>query len=75
MAFEYKVAAFVPKVVGCGAQDMGWDEKRCLQFQEFLNTNTGDGWRFHSSEYREVTVKGCGGSTGVWLVCTFEKEK
>lgn len=70
---QYKVKAFVPKVSGCGAQDNGWDEVRCAQFEAFLNENAVDGWRFHSSEYREVTVKGCSGSKGAWLVCTFEK--
>lgn len=73
MAVKYMVRAFVPKVAGCGAQDNGWDEARCAQFEDFLNTHAVDGWRFHSSEYREVTVKGCGGGKGAWLVCTFEK--
>ncbi len=76
MAFEYKVVAFIPKISGCGAEDMGWDEERCGQFQEFLNTNTQDDWKLHSIEYREVTVKGCcGGGNGTRLVCIFEKEK
>lgn len=73
MAVQYMVKAFVPKVSGCGAQDHGWDEVRCKQFEDFLNTHAVDGWRFHSSEYREVTIKGCFASKGVWLVCTFEK--
>ena len=73
MAVEYMVKAFVPKISGCGAQDSGWDEVRCQQFQGFLNTHATNGWRFHSSEYREVTVKGCSGSKGAWLICTFEK--
>jgi hypothetical protein len=73
MAAKYMVKAFIPKIAGCGAQDNGWDEVRCNQFQDFLNTHATDGWRFHSSEYRQVTVKGCGGSKGAWLVCTFEK--
>jgi hypothetical protein len=67
------VKAFVPQIAGCGAQDHGWDEARCNQFASFLNANATDGWRFHSSEYREVTVKGCRGGKGAWLVCTFEK--
>ena len=75
MAREYKVAAFKPKIAGCGAQDMGWDEKRCQQFQEFLNTHSAGEWKLHSSEYREVTIQGCSGSKGMWLVCIFEKEK
>ena len=73
MGVEYKVAAFTPKVAGCGAQDNGWDTIRCTQFQEFLNSHAQDGWKFHSNEYREVTVKGCGGGKGAWLVCIFEK--
>jgi hypothetical protein len=73
MAVQYMVKAFIPKVDGCGAQDKGWDDVRCKQFESFLNTHAVDGWRFHSSEYREVTVQGCGGGKGAWLVCTFEK--
>lgn len=73
MAVQYMVKAFIPKVSGCGAQDTGWDEKRCGQFQEFLNTHAVNGWRLHSSEYREVTVKGCFNNKGAWLVCIFEK--
>ncbi|PJZ57228.1 DUF4177 domain-containing protein [Leptospira barantonii] len=74
MAYKYMVKAFVPTIKGCGAQDQGWDQARCQQFSDFLNTNAVDGWRFHSSEYREVKVKGCSGGSGAWLVCTFEKE-
>jgi len=73
MAVQYMVKVFVPKISGCGAKDTGWDELRCQQFQDFLNTHAVNGWRFHSSEYREVTVKGCGGGKGAWLICTFEK--
>ena len=73
MAVEYKVKAFVPKVSGCGAQDNGWDATRCTQFEQFLNQHSQDGWRLHSSEYRSVTVQGCGGGKGSWLVCIFEK--
>jgi len=75
MVYEYKVAAFVPEIAGCGAQDRGWDRQRCQQFKEFLNTHTADGWKLHSSEYREVAVQGCGGGKGTWLVCIFEKTK
>ena len=74
MTVQYMVKAFVPKVVGCGAQDSGWNDERCKQFQDFLNQHATGGWRFHSSEYREVTVQGCSGGKGAWLVCTFEKE-
>ena len=74
MAIEYKVKAFVPKVAGCGSTDNGWDEKRCSEFEGFLNQHSQNGWKFHSSEYRTVTVKGCGGGNGAWLVCVFEKE-
>lgn len=73
MATKYMVRAFLPKVAGCGAQDNGWDDARCLQFEEFLNTHAVDGWRLHSSEYREVVNRGCGGGKGAWLVCTFER--
>lgn len=73
MNHQYKVEAFVPKVSGCGARDVGWDEKRCKQFEEFINLHAFDGWRLHSSEFRQVTVKGCGGGNGAWLVCIFEK--
>ena len=73
MGFTYKVDSFLPKVDGCGAQDNGWDINRCAQYQEFLNEYAAQGWRLHSSEFREVKVTGCGGSKGAWLVCTFEK--
>jgi hypothetical protein len=73
MTVQYTVKAFVPKISGCGAQDNGWDEIRCKQYEDFLNKNAVDGWRFHSSEYRTVTTKGCGNNKGAWLVCTFEK--
>lgn len=75
MAIKYMVKAFVPKVAGCGAQDNGWDDARCTQFQDFLNTQSVDGWRLHSSAFRDVTVKGCSGGRGAWLVCTFEREE
>lgn len=74
MAYEYKVSYFVPKVSGCATTDKGWDEKRCQQFQEFLNKEVEGGWRLHSSEYRDVVFKGCWGSKGAWLVCIFERE-
>lgn len=73
MAVQYMVKAFIPKVSGCGAKDNGWDDLRCQQFQDFLNQYAVNGWRLHSSEFRQVTVKGCGGGQGSWLVCTFEK--
>lgn len=72
MAVQYMVKAFIPKVAGFGAQDNGWDDARCKQFETFLNNHAVDGWRFHSSEFREVTAQGCGGGKGAWLVCTFE---
>lgn len=75
MEFEYKVDAFIPKVAGCGAQDNGWDEARCLQFQQFLNAQSGDGWRLHSNEYRQVTDRGCGGRKGLCLICVFERSQ
>jgi hypothetical protein len=73
MAYEYMVRAFLPKVSGCGASDQGWDEQRCKQFESFLNSHASQGWKLHSSEFRSVTAKGCGGGQGNWLVCTFEK--
>ena len=73
MAFEYKVKSFTPRVVGCGSSDQGWDDARCVQFQEFINEHAKDGWKLHSYEYRHVTVKGCGGGSSVWLVCVFER--
>lgn len=75
MGFEYMVKAFLPTVDGCGAKDHGWDTARCLQFQEFINQHAQDGWRLHSSEYRNVTASGCGGGKGSWLVCIFERAK
>lgn len=75
MSTEYMVKSFVPTVSGCGAIDMGWDEKRCKQFEDFLNNQAADGWRLHSSEFRQVTIKGCSNSKGAWLVCVFEREK
>ena len=71
---EYKVKAFLPTVKGCSGQDLGWDTRRCEEFQKFLNTNSVDGWRLHSSEFRHVIAKGCFGSGGQWLVCVFERE-
>lgn len=73
MAFEYKVQAFLPKISGCGGKDTGWDENRCGQFQTFINLHARDNWKLHSSEYRSVTAKGCGGASGAWLVCIFER--
>ena len=73
MNFAYKVDTFVPKISGCGAQDNGWDEKRCKQYQDFLNGYAAQGWKLHSSDFREVTVAGCAGNKGAWLVCVFEK--
>jgi len=67
------VKTFVPKVAGCGAKDSGWDVARCSQFEDFVKRHAIDGWRLHSSEYRQVTVKGCGGGNGAWLVCIFEQ--
>ena len=73
---EYKVKAFIPTVKGCGATDKGWDGQRCMDFQTFLNAEATEGWKLHSSEYREVKVTGgCGGTQGVWLVCIFERER
>ncbi len=73
MTVQYMVKAFVPKISGCGATDNGWDDIRCQQYEDFLNRYAVDGWRFHSSEFRTVTAKGCGNNKGAWLVCTFEK--
>jgi hypothetical protein len=75
MAVRYMVKAFLPKVAGCGASDNGWDAVRCKQFEDFLNEHAVGGWRLHSSDFRAVVGKGCGGGTGQWLVCTFEKEE
>lgn len=73
MTYEYKVQVFVPTVSGCGAQDAGWDPKRIAQYQAFLNQHAAGGWKLHSSEYRHVVNKGCGGGSGTWLVCIFER--
>jgi hypothetical protein len=73
MPVDYKVEAFLPKIVGCGSKDNGWDKERCAQFQGFLNTHAADNWKLHSCEYREVTSTGCVGSKGAWLVCIFER--
>jgi hypothetical protein len=73
MSVQYKVKTFIPKIIGCGSQDNGWDDSRCLQFQDFLNTHSENGWRFHSGEYRKVTTQGCSSGGGAWLVCIFEK--
>jgi hypothetical protein len=75
MAKRYMVRAFLPTVAGCGAKDNGWDDVRCKQFEEFLNSYAVEGWTFHSSEYREVISKGCAGGRGAWLVCTFERDE
>ena len=75
MASMYMVRAFVPTISGCGAQDNGWDEVRCKQFEDFLNANAVSGWRLHSSEYRQVVSRGCGGGKAAWLVCTFERSQ
>ncbi|TKJ35938.1 MAG: hypothetical protein CEE38_13070 [Planctomycetes bacterium B3_Pla] len=76
MEHEYKVEVFVPTVKGCGSADMGWDNKRCQQFQAFLNQHASGGWRLHTQAYREVVdSKGCGANKGAWLVCTFERAK
>jgi hypothetical protein len=75
MEVRYMVKAFLPKIVGCGAQDYGWDDVRCKQFEDFLNSHAVDGWRLHSSEYRQVLAKGCSGKGGAWLVCTFERQE
>ena len=73
MGCNYKVKSFVPKVMGCGSADLGWDEKRCKDFEEFLNAEAENGWKLHSYEYRTVNVQGCGGGKGTWLVCIFEQ--
>jgi hypothetical protein len=74
MKADYKVRAYIPTVKGCGATDMGWDESRCTDFENFLAKETNDGWLLHSYEYRTLTTKGCGGGTGAWLVCVFERK-
>lgn len=74
--YEYKVAAFAPMVKGCGAQDKGWDEERCKQFEDFLAANIPGGWKLHSSDFRQVSkASGCGSTVGVRLVCVFERQK
>ena len=71
---RYHVDAFLPPA-GCGVNDTGWDPKRCQQFTEFLNNYAAQGWRLHSSEYRQVTTSlGCGPRSGSWLVCIFEAD-
>jgi len=76
MESEYKVATFYPTVKGCGAQDFGWNAERCAQYQAFLSKNCTSGWRFHSSEYRQVTAtSGCGGTRGAVLICVFERPR
>lgn len=74
MSITYKVDTFIPTVSGCGAKDNGWDKERCEQYQEFLNKYASLGWKLHSSDFREVTVTGCGSNKGSWLVCVFEKQ-
>lgn len=70
----YHVDAFVPPAGGCGKTSEGWNPARCQQFAAFLNNYGSQGWRLHSSEYREVTAKtGCGPVQAAWLVCIFEK--
>jgi hypothetical protein len=73
MNYEYKVEVFVPAVSGCNAQDPGWDSKRMMQYQTFLNRHAAAGWKLHTSEYRKVVSQGCGGTSGTWLVCVFER--
>jgi hypothetical protein len=73
--YVYKVGVFVPVVSGCGGQDNGWDQHRMAQFQDFLNQHAAGGWQFKSSDYRQVTATGCGGSSGAWLVCIFERPR
>lgn len=75
MNYEYKVMAFTPTVKGCAAQDKGWNPERCKQFESFLTEHSAGGWRLHSSDYRQVTLAGCGGGKGAHLVCVFEKQK
>ncbi len=71
--YEYKVDAFVPPPPGCGTADNGWDQKRCQDFTAFLNGHAAEGWKLHSSEFRQVVVQGCSGGKGAWLVCIFER--
>lgn len=75
MPYEYNVKSFVPTVAGCGAVDLGWNSARCDQFSQFLNEHAVNGWKLHSSEYRQVSMKGCSTTKGAWLVCVFEREK
>ena len=56
--FEYLVDAFVPSAPGCGKPDMGWDAKKCGEFQSFLNARATQGWQLKFQEYREVKVQG-----------------
>ena len=63
MKHEYRVGAFVPTVKECGAEDKGWDQERCAQFEGYLNQKASEGWKLHSTEYREVAVSsGCAGA-------------
>lgn len=73
--YEYKVAVFVPAISGCGGQDNGWDQQRMGQYQAFLNQHAAGGWKLQASDYRTVTTTGCGGGTGAWLVCVFERPR
>jgi len=73
MEHQYKAVAFTPVVKGCGAKDGGWDTGRCEQFQSFLNAESSGGWKLHSTEYRQVTLRGCSGEKGNQLICIFEK--
>jgi hypothetical protein len=76
MDHAYKVAAFYPTFKGCGATDKGWNVERCNQYQSFLTENATDGWRFHSSEYRDVTAtRGCESTRGAVLICVFERDR
>lgn len=74
MGVEYAVASFLPKISGCGGEDNGWDANRCQQYEKFLNDHAANGWRLHSSDFRVVKAKGCGGDKGAWLVCVFERQ-
>lgn len=73
MTIEYKVEIFLPKIVGCGSRDKGWDKDRCMQFQGFLNEHASENWKLHSHEYRQVDIVGCSYGKGVSLVCIFER--
>jgi hypothetical protein len=73
MSYTYKVEVFVPSVSGCGASDKGWDKERVRQYSEFLNQHSAGGWKLHSTDYRQVMAQGCGGGSGAWLVCIFER--